>query len=130
MLYRQRRSERHPVLNAMFEIRDIVNGDVIVPLPEMDDAEKPMTANLIAEGIDQTAMRVASTMPNAIFPALDPRIEKGRRSIDWADKRRKAVAGWWKHSNLRRKHRLKARHRAACVSATTCGPRTRRPRSR
>lgn len=108
-LYRTRWRERHPVLQAMFEIRDIVNGDVIVPLPEMDDAEKPMTANLIAEGIDQTAMRTASTMPNAVFPALDPRKERGVRSVEYAQMRRKAVQGWWKHSNLRRQHRLKAR---------------------
>lgn len=109
-LYRGRNRERHPVLQAMFEIRDVVNGDVVVPLPEMDEAEKPMTANLIGEGIDQTGMRVASTMPNLVVPALDPRQEKGRRSIEWADKRRRAISGWWKHSNLRRQHRLKARH--------------------
>lgn len=108
-LYRARKRERHPIINAMYEIRDIVNGDVIIPLPEMEEAEKPAVANLIGEGIDQTAMRVASTMPNAVFPALDPRQEKGRRSIEWADHRRKAVQGWWKHSNLRRQHRLKAR---------------------
>lgn len=109
-LYRTRWRERHPILNAMFEIRDVVNGDVLIPLPEMDEAEKPAVANLIGEGIDQTAMRVASTLPNVVVPALDPRVEKGRRSIDWADRRRKALVGWHKHSNLRRQHRLKARH--------------------
>jgi hypothetical protein len=115
-LYRARMNERHPVLLAMQEIRDVVNGDVMVPLPEMDKADKPAVANLVAEGIEQTALRVASTMPNIIVPPLDPR---SSRSIEYADVRRKAYQSWWKENRLRRLGKRKAMHLIAYGQAVT-----------
>jgi hypothetical protein len=118
-LYKARMNEREPIITAMQEIRDVVNGDVLIPLPEMDEADKPAVANLVAEGIEQTSLRIASTMPNLIVPALDPRIAKGAKSIDWADTRRKAYLGWYKDNRLRRRHRRKAMHLVAYGSAVT-----------
>ena len=63
-MYQERRSQRSGQFRRMQEIRDHYNGDVIVPLPELDEAEKPAIPNLIAQGIDAFAMRVASVLPD------------------------------------------------------------------
>ena len=44
----------------MRELRDYYNGDVIVPLPELNSDEQSAVANLLTR-LDQTAMRIAST---------------------------------------------------------------------
>ena len=44
----------------MRDVRDYYNGDVIIPLPELDSNEKSAVANLLSQGLDQTAMRIAS----------------------------------------------------------------------
>lgn len=97
------------VLEFMRQARDHVNGDVVIPLPEMDSNEKPAVANLIAHGLDQTAMRVSSTLPNLHFPPLNAGEEKGRGSEDWARRRRLAVAGWWQQTKLNLKMRRLSR---------------------
>lgn len=108
-LLRERQQASGPVMAMMGEVQQIYNGKMLVPLPEMDRAERPAVANLVAHGIDATAQRVSSTMPNLIVPALDMRIMKGRRSTEWADVRRKAILSWWEHSDLRRIQRRRAR---------------------
>lgn len=115
--FEERRGNSAQIIEAMREIRDISNGDIVVPLPEMDQSEKPAVANLVAEGIDQTAMRVASTLPNLFCPAVDPRKAEGVRSVAYAEIRRKAILGWWQHSKMRRVHRRKARFLCAYGAA-------------
>ena len=65
-----RQANRSGSVNKMQAIRDNYNGDVIIPMPEMDKAEKPAVANLIKTGLDQTAMRIASTMPSLYYPPV------------------------------------------------------------
>ena len=43
----------------MRNLRDYYNGDVVVPLPELDTDEHSAVANLLAQGLAQTAMRIA-----------------------------------------------------------------------
>ena len=86
----ERRTTYGPVLNQMMKLRDAYNGDIIVPLPEMDRNERSSVANLIATGLDQTAMRIASTTPNVFFPALEP---GNRASEKRAATRRRATLG-------------------------------------
>jgi len=81
----------------MRDIRDYYNGDVIIPLPELDTNEKSAVANLLSQGLDQTAMRIASTSPDIYCPAIDTRTKRAR---DNASIRRKALFGWWEHSRM------------------------------
>ena len=69
-MYQDRRMSRSGIIKRMTEVRDHYNGDVIVPLPELDEAERPAIPNLIAQGIDQFSMRVASVLPDVHYPAL------------------------------------------------------------
>ena len=73
----------------MRDVRDYYNGDVIVPLPELDADEKSAVANLLSQGLDQTAMRIASTAPDIYCPPTDP---SKKRSRDNSSIRRKALS--------------------------------------
>ena len=98
--YFHRQEERGVLLQYMRQARDHFNGDIVVPLPEMSEDEKPAVANLMAQGLDQTAMRVASVMPSMEFPAMIPGKDKDVGSEDWARRRHMAVTGWWQESKL------------------------------
>jgi len=90
----------------MQKLRDAYNGDIIIPLPEMDKSEASAVANLIATGLDQSAMRIASTYPNCFYPALEP---GNNASEKRANTRRRATLGWWEANKLPLKLRRRAR---------------------
>ena len=69
-LYNSREETQGPVLAQMRRVRDLANGDVIVPLSELDRNARTNVANLLVQGLDQTSMRVASTMPMPYFPPI------------------------------------------------------------
>ena len=91
----------------MRDLRDYYNGDVIVPLPELNSDEQSAVANLLAQGLDQTAMRIASTRPDIHCPPTDP---SKKRSRDNANIRRKAIFGWWENSRMDLQLAKRARH--------------------
>jgi hypothetical protein len=68
-IYRHRRRIQGPVFDQMQRVRELANGDVIIPLNELDRNARSSVANLLVQGLDQTSMRVASTMPQVFFPA-------------------------------------------------------------
>lgn len=107
--YRVRKNAMGNLFNYMKEARDHFNGDIVIPLPEMTRDEKPAVANLMAQGLDQTAMRIASVLPNVHYPALIPGKDKGTGSEEWANKRKMANLGWWQESKLNLKMRRMAR---------------------
>jgi hypothetical protein len=119
-MYQQRRMERSAMFRRMQEIRDHYNGDVIVPLPELDEAEKPAIPNLIAQGIDQFAMRVASILPDIHYPSLRPGIQVADNK---ARDRRLANLGWWEMNKMGTKIRRRARYLTAYgMSAVSLSP--------
>ena len=91
----------------MRHIRDHYNGDVIVPLPEIDSTESSAVANLLATGLDQTAMRIASVTPDIVCPPED---ESSKQAQKFASIRRKALFGWWQNSNIDMQLAKRARH--------------------
>src|SRR5919106_311220 len=90
----------------MREIKEAYEGDVVIPLPELDQANKPAVANLLNQGLDQMSMRVASVMPDVYYPPLRPGIEKSEKN---ARTRRLANIGWWNQNHMRIKMRRRAR---------------------
>jgi hypothetical protein len=106
-LHRVRKTNRSDVINQMLAIRHAYNGDVIVPLPEMDREEQVSVANLISSGIDQLAARIASTRPVMQWPSLRPGVRAADRK---AMTRKVAASGWWDHNRLPIKLRYRARH--------------------
>ena len=71
-LYWSRKRSLDPRLGKMLELQVAYDGNMVVPLPEMGQAEKPLVANLIASGLDQYAQRVASTLPDVYCPPARP----------------------------------------------------------
>ena len=106
-LYTTRTRTNDRAKQRMREVRDYYNGDVIIPLPELDSNEKSAVANLLSQGLDQTAMRIASTSPDIYCPPVDT---KTKRARDNATIRRKASFGWWEHSRMDLQLAKRARH--------------------
>lgn len=102
----ERKAARNPLMENMRGVRDTYNGDVIIPLPEMDKQERPAVANLITTGLDQTAMRIASTMPSIFYPPIREGIE---RSEQLARQRTQANSGWWQANRMPLQMRRRAR---------------------
>lgn len=113
-LYMQRLSTRGAYLNRMKEVSANYNNEVAVPLPELDINEKPAVANLLAQGIDQFALRIASVMPDIQYPALRGGI-KG--SQERARQRRLATLGWYDMNDMQMKMRRRARYQVAYASS-------------
>ena len=67
-LLRERESNLEPSFARMRRVRAAYDGDIVVPLPELDDNEQVAVANLLSQGLDQTAMRIASVMPDVVMP--------------------------------------------------------------
>lgn len=79
----------------------------MLPLPELDRQEKPLVANLLLQGGEQKAMRVASTMPDIYYPSSNP----GKVTYDDRARTRKMVnLAWWDVDRMRLKLRKRARH--------------------
>tara|TARA_E500000331_G_scaffold310126_1_gene316714 strand:+ start:1587 stop:3356 length:1770 start_codon:yes stop_codon:yes gene_type:complete len=114
-LYTARSRANDGAKARMRNLRDYYNGDVIVPLPELNSDESSAVANLLAQGLDQTAMRIASTSPDIYCPPSDP---SKKRSRDNASKRRQALFGWWENSRMDLQLAKRARHLIGY--ATTC----------
>ena len=106
-LYNQRRRALGPVHDQMRRVRELANGDVIVPLNELDKNAKSSVANLLVQGLDQMSMRVASTMPSPYFP---PMKEGSERSKGNARMRKRAMLSIWDHNRMQMKMRRRSRH--------------------
>ena len=70
-LYKLRVKSQGPVLEQMRAIKQLANGEIIIPLNELDHNAKTSVANLLTLGLDQMSMRVSSTMPTPYFPLCE-----------------------------------------------------------
>lgn len=106
-LYAQRRLAAGPEQARMREVQTLVDGDVVVPLPELNSYELSSIPNRAAEGLKQFAQRIGSAIPDIDCPALRPGIQlsEGR-----ARDRRRALLGWWGNSRMRILLRQRARY--------------------
>ena len=114
-LYRERLDHAGKHIGRMIEICRFYNGDVIIPLPELDESEKPAIANLLAQGIDQLAIRASSRMPDLAF--YTP-LEADEKATERARKARLAMLAWWQMNNLALKFARSARHYVGYGSTT------------
>jgi hypothetical protein len=91
----------------MRKFKDVYNGDIILPMPEVDASEEVAVANILMQGLDQLAGRVTSATPNLFYPPLRPGIQQ---SEDRARVRTLATLGWWETNRMDIKLRRRARH--------------------
>lgn len=106
-LLRERESALEPGFARMRRVRAAYDGDIVVPLPELDQHEQVSVANLLAQGLDQTAMRVASVLPDVVMPPARDDVKVAEKR---ARTRRRAVLGWWQHNRMDIKLSKRARH--------------------
>lgn len=104
-LYTQRRNAAGPLHERMRQVRDLYNGDVVVPLPELERTERSAVANLTALGLDQMGTRVASVMPD---PRYTPS-RTGKTEEKAVRDRRRANLGWWEFNRMQLKQRRRGR---------------------
>lgn len=111
-LARQRRSQDSLLLRYAIDTRDRYNGDVVLPLTDVDGAPDmdPPTVRLIAQAIDGTSMRAASPNPTIVCPAMTPGAARSEKA---ADIRRKMLYAHWEDSQLRIKLYRSYRHLTA-----------------
>ena len=105
--YRERAREMGPAHAAMRQINAIYHGQARIPLPDLDTDNPPGVPNLLAQGIDQMAGRIASVTPMALFSPQRPGIRTSERRAETA---RRAVTGWWQDDRLPVKMKQRARH--------------------
>jgi len=106
-LYNQRRNALGPIHDQMRKVRELANGDIILPLNELDQNAKSSVANLLNIGLDQMSMRVASTMPAPYFPPIREGVELQKKN---ARLRKQAMLAMWDHNRMSMKLRRRARH--------------------
>jgi hypothetical protein len=122
MFYRQRQSELGPLLSRWADVARHAEGKIVVPVSELDEDEKSMAVNLLGPGLDQLAMRVASTMPDISVDPLKPGIKDSENK---AAVKRRAMLSWWDMNRmdmiLRRRARFLLGYAASPVSISFMG---------
>jgi hypothetical protein len=113
-LYKERREAHGPIFEQMREVRRLANGDVIVPLSELDRTTRSSVANLLVTGLEQMSMRSASTLASVYFPALREGMD---RSMKLARDRKRAMEAMWAQNRMQQKDRRRYRHYYAYSSA-------------
>lgn len=96
-LYNDRKNALATVNSKRDEVRKAYNGELKVNIPDVGRSAPPAVANLLARGVDQMSQRVASTLPTIYCP---PRDESVKREVQAAEKRRRALYGWWEANDL------------------------------
>lgn len=104
-LYVQRSTDLAPMHSAMRQVKDIYDGSATVPLPDMGTDQGAAVPNLLAQGVDQMAGRIASTSPMVAFAQ-----GQTRRSQRQARTAARVVGGWWQNDRLSQKMKHRARH--------------------
>ncbi len=114
--WNSRRTSRGGEIGRMVDTQRLYNGDVIIPLPEMDEDEAPAVANLLVQGIDQLGMRASGRDPDVVFPSAKPGNETSDATVG---KARQAVLAWWDMNQITKKRARQARYLVAYGSGPT-----------
>jgi hypothetical protein len=115
-LFQERRKFYGPIHAGMTEVASIYDGNAQVNLPDMGRDEPSAVPNLLAQGVDQMAGRIASVMPQVVFASESP----GQRSADRrANTAASVVMGWWESDRLPMKMKNRARNLVAYGMAPT-----------
>lgn len=109
-LFHSRASQYTSLHSGMKQVETIYDGEFIVSISDMDKNEKAAVPNLLRQGVDQMAGRVASVVPQVFFASEDP----GKRAADRrAITAARAIQGWWEADRLPLKTKTRARYLVA-----------------
>ena len=106
-LFLVRQRDWAPAHQGMLEVRNVYDGDAKIDLPDVDRTTAASVPNLLAQGVDQMAARIASVTAMVTFASDKP----GQRSADRrADTCQRVVTGWWQQDHLPLKMKYRARN--------------------
>lgn len=113
-LYDERRKERGPLLTQWADVTMHANGDVTVPLSELDKNDRATVVNLFPQGLEQLSTRAGSVLPDQKWPAVRTGFDNSENK---AEDRLKASRGWWKmnRQNLVIRHRFRFHFAYGCM---------------
>jgi hypothetical protein len=106
-LYKQRLNFYGPLHQKMKLVQSIYNGNMQVPLPDMEENAMPSVPNLLAQGVDQMAGRITSVVPSVNFASIKPGVRSSDRRAQIASK---TVTGWWQEDRYSMKMKQRGRH--------------------
>lgn len=91
--YWDRKRAQDPRVAKLLELKDAVEGNIVIPLPERSKAEKPLNPNLVANSVYGLAQRISSTMPDVDCPParhgdFDVHLKRAQQRVQ-------AIRGWW-----------------------------------
>ena len=114
-LYRERSKHYMALHSKMKTIQSVYNGTMQIPLPELEQSEMPSVPNLLAQGVDQMAGRIASVIPTVTFATTSDSRTEARRAITAS----RVATGWWQLDRMPMKLKHRARHMIA-YAMTPC----------
>jgi hypothetical protein len=106
-LYKQRVSFYGPLQSKMKMVQQAYNGQMRVPLPDLEENAMPSVPNLLASGVDQMSGRITSVIPAVSFSSIKPGVRKYDRIAQAASR---TVTGWWQLDQVPMKMKQRGRH--------------------
>lgn len=106
-LYVERSRHYQGMHAGMGAVAEVYEGRATIDLPDMDKTTMAAVPNLMAQGLDQLAARVAQTVPMAGFTPTRANI---RSSVRRARTAGQVVQGWWAAERIKLKMSQRARH--------------------
>ena len=94
-LFEESRKDSRFVKERMLQVARVMDGDVVIPLPELSATEEPAVANLALRGLTTMAQNLSSVQPVTKFTPLNL-TSKHRKE---ADIRMKVVDYWSQEDN-------------------------------
>lgn len=115
-----RMASNGPLLDEMIEVQRRYNGEWVLPHVTREDNPNlpPLTPQVIASAIDNSAMRASSVLPYISCPAINPQNKTGRNSLERAMTRRRILAGTWHFSKMKLLMRRAYRHLAGYATCS------------
>ena len=113
-LYVERARYFGPLHTKMDEVLEVYLGRTTINLPDLDQIVGSSVPNLLAQGVDQMAGRVAS-VPTMI--TFTPEDSSSRRSVRKADTAMNVLDGWGQQDRLSSKMKIRARQLLALGQA-------------
>lgn len=94
----------------MQSVSAVYNNKARVALPEAADDANPTVPNLLAQGVDQLAARIASVTPQVFFASRRPGIRSSDRRAAQAGR---VIGGWWQETSMLQLLPRRSRHLVA-----------------
>lgn len=115
-LFETRRRAQGAHIARMLDVQRMYDGDIMVPLPELDENERPSVANLLMQGVNQLGMRAGGVLPDVTFA---PTKDGDDAAMQHARDQRRAVLGWWDMNGKAKKEARRSRFLVAYGSGPT-----------